>query len=142
MVRTADPTRAELPMSLDRRHFLRAGAVSVTFSLSGWLGRLANASAGDPKRKRACILLWMIGDPRNELPNFVSVGPQRFFNVDAYGSGFLGPQYAPLVVADSGFGGDPGNVDQALKVQNLGRPGDVFADQAAARLDMLRDMQE
>jgi hypothetical protein len=219
-------------MSLDRRHFLRAGAVSVTYSLSGWLGKLATASAGDPKRKRACILLWMnggpatidlwdlkvghdnggpfkeiqtsapglkigehlpgiakfgdrlavlrgmstkegdhgrasylmrtgqlpmgainyptlgaliskeIGDPRNELPNFVSVAPQRFFNVDAYGSGFLGPQYAPLVVADSGFGGQPQEVDQQLKVQNLGRPGDVSADQAAARLEMLRDMQE
>ena len=43
-------------MSLDRRHFLRAGAVSVTFSLSGWLGRLANGFDLQPSssgKKRA-----------------------------------------------------------------------------------------
>jgi hypothetical protein len=84
-----------------------------------------------------------LGDPTAELPNFVSVAPQRFFNVDAYGPGFLGPQYAPLVIGDSGFGGEPaGQVDGLLKVKNLNRPGDVSADQAAARLEMLRLMQE
>src|SRR5918994_4286613 len=52
-----------MPLDLSRRHFLRAGAVSVGFSLSGWLGRLATAAADDPKRKRSCILLWMNGGP-------------------------------------------------------------------------------
>jgi uncharacterized protein (DUF1501 family) len=32
-------------------------------SVSGWLGRLAADAAKDPKRKRACILLWMNGGP-------------------------------------------------------------------------------
>jgi hypothetical protein len=31
------------------------------------------------------------------LPNFVSIAPARFFNAAAYGPGFLGPQYAPLI---------------------------------------------
>ena len=35
----------------------------VGFSLSGWLESLAADAAGDPKRKRACILLWMSGGP-------------------------------------------------------------------------------
>src|SRR5438874_2463765 len=35
-----------------------------------------------------------------ELPNFVSVAPYRFFSPAAYGPGFLGPQYAPLVVGE------------------------------------------
>src|SRR6184192_3195658 len=48
---------------MNRRHFLRAGAASLTVSASGWLGRLAHAAAGDPARKRSCILLWMSGGP-------------------------------------------------------------------------------
>src|SRR4051794_28740924 len=38
-----------------------------------------------------------IGDPQNALPNFVSIAPYRQFSPAAYNSGFLGPQYAPLV---------------------------------------------
>src|SRR5215207_9454381 len=40
-----------------------------------------------------------------ELPNFVSIAPVRFFNPAAYAPGFLGPQYAPLVVGERNFGG-------------------------------------
>ena len=50
--------------SLNRRHFLRAGAVSTAVSMSGWLGKLAMAAeASKTKPKRACILLWMNGGP-------------------------------------------------------------------------------
>jgi uncharacterized protein (DUF1501 family) len=218
---------------LSRRHFLRVGAVSVGATLCPWFGRLANAAAGDPKRKRACILLWMnggpatidlwdlkpghenggpfrevdttapglrvgelmpqmamwghrmavlrsmstkegehqratylmrtgslpqgpihypsigallskeLGDPTSELPNFVSVAPQRFFNVDAYGPGFLGPQHAPLVVGEGGFGEQqPGDaVDNILKVRNLDRAAGVSNEHADARLDLLRQTQ-
>ena len=85
-----------------------------------------------------------IGDPHAELPNFVSVAPQRFFNLEAFGPGFLGPQHAPLVVGDGGFNPNAqGNgVDQILKVQDIDRPKDIDAASAAARLDMLRDLQE
>jgi hypothetical protein len=48
---------------LSRRCFLRAGALSVGVSLSGWLGALADQAAGSKARKRACILLWMNGGP-------------------------------------------------------------------------------
>lgn len=50
-------------IDLSRRHFLRAGAVSLGISTSGWFGRLAQAAGNDPKRKRACILLWLNGGP-------------------------------------------------------------------------------
>jgi uncharacterized protein (DUF1501 family) len=201
---------------LDRRHFLRVGAVSVGYSLSGWLGRLAAGAANDPTRKRSCILLWMnggpatidlwdlkpghanggpfkeiatsapglkvgelmprvakwgknlavvrsmstkegdhgrasylgsllskeIGDPTAELPNFVSVAPQRFFNADAYGSGFLGPQYAPLIVGEGTFGNQqPSNLDQQLQVKNLARAKGVSKEHEAARLDLLQQAQ-
>jgi hypothetical protein len=221
-------------LDLSRRQFLRVGAVSLGATLCPWFGRLATAAAGDPARKRSCILLWMnggpatidmwdlkpghdnggpfrevnttapglkvgehlpqmamwgdrlavlrsmstregdhgrasylmrtgslpmgaiqypsigallskeLGDPTSELPNFVSIAPQRFFNVDAYGPGFLGPRYAPLVVGEGGgFGEQPADaIDQLLKVKNLNRPQDVTRDHSDARLDMLRQMQE
>src|SRR5439155_24422414 len=50
-------------IDLSRRHFLRAGAAALSVSVSGWLGRLAQAAGNDPRRKRACILLWMDGGP-------------------------------------------------------------------------------
>jgi hypothetical protein len=48
---------------LSRRQFLRAAALSVAGSASGWLAPLARAAANDPKRKRSCVLLWMNGGP-------------------------------------------------------------------------------
>lgn len=222
---------------LNRRHLLRAGAVSTAISMSGWLGRLARATAADPanKPKRSCILLWMnggpstidlwdrkldhenggpfqeiattapglkigehlpkiaefgqqlavlrgmstkegdhargtylmrtgmlpsasgiqypsiggmvskeLGDPNAELPNFVSIAPQRFFSLEAYGPGFLGPQYAPLVVGENNQFQNPtgNNIDALLKVADLERPRSIDDATAAARLDMLRDVHE
>jgi len=219
---------------LHRRHLLRAGAVSTAVSMSGWMGRLAQAAGESKTRpKRSCILLWMnggpatidlwdrkldhenggpfkeiatkapglrigehlpkiaefgnhlavlrgmstkegdhgrgtyimrtgvapsaagiqypsigalmskeLGDPHAELPNFISIAPQRFFSQDAYGSGFLGPQHASLVVGDNQFNNNAPNLDQILKVQDLEKPKSVDDATSAARIDMLRDMQE
>src|SRR5262245_51977183 len=47
-----------------RRCFLRAAALSAAgVSFSGWMPRLARAAAGDPARRRHCVLLWMPGGP-------------------------------------------------------------------------------
>jgi hypothetical protein len=49
---------------LTRRAWLRQGALGAAgIALSGWLGDLAAGAAADPRRKRACILLWMAGGP-------------------------------------------------------------------------------
>src|SRR5437588_5556355 len=40
--------------------------------------------------------------PELALPNFVAIAPYRLFNPAAFSSGFLGPQYAPLIVGDAG----------------------------------------
>src|ERR687898_749014 len=49
---------------LSRRDWLRlATCGALAPSVSGWFGDLARAAAPDPKRKRACILLWMAGGP-------------------------------------------------------------------------------
>ena len=83
-----------------------------------------------------------LGDPTNELPGFVSIAPQRFFSQEAYGPGFLGLQYAPLVVGDGQFNPNVPNVDAVLQVQDLARPRTVAEDAAAARLDLLRTVHD
>ena len=80
-----------------------------------------------------------LGDPSAELPNFISVAPQRFFSQDAYGPGFLGPQHAALIVGDNQFNNNVQNIDDVLKVQDLKAKDSA---NAAARIDMLKDMQE
>jgi hypothetical protein len=204
----------------------------VGYSLSGWLEGLAEAAAGHPGRKRACILLWMNGGPAqtdtfdmkpghknggpykpiatsapgleicehlpkvakwghrmailrsmstkegdhqratyylrtgylplgaiqypafgatlskelgrddSALPNFVSIAASTFLSPSAYSSGFLGPQYAPLMIGNTGFGfGGTRNYREALKVQDLAKSAGVSQEQAAARLDLVRERQ-
>lgn len=51
-------------MTLSRRELLRASALGlVGCSMSGWMPAFAAEAAGDPQRKRHCILLWMTGGP-------------------------------------------------------------------------------
>jgi len=85
-----------------------------------------------------------LGDPKAELPNCISIAPQRFFSNEAFGAGFLGPNFAPLNVADGIFQMDGQNidVDKSLTVQNLTRPADVRADHGHARLELLKQMQD
>lgn len=78
-----------------------------------------------------------------DLPSFVSVAPARFLSPAAFTSGFLGPQYAPLVVGEGGVPAPGANVDftEALKVQDLAPPAGVSTEQANARLDILRKLE-
>jgi hypothetical protein len=221
---------------LSRRDWLRLSAAGVvSYSLSGWLERLAAQSANDPARKRACIVLWMNGgpsqmdtwdlkpdhenggalkeiqtavpgirisehlpklakqmkkmaiirsmstkeadhgrasylvhtgrlpggpiqyptlgsfvakelqQPKAELPSFVSIAPYRFLSPAAYSPGFLGPQFAPLVVGE--YTGDPGQdpgdySDQALQVQDLDLAAGVNDKRAAVRVQLLDEMEQ
>src|SRR5207237_6224064 len=53
---------SSLPLS--RRDWLRLStAGAIGWSMSGWLEALAADAAGDPQRRRACILLRMNGGP-------------------------------------------------------------------------------
>jgi uncharacterized protein (DUF1501 family) len=91
------------------------------------------------------VLSKELGNPDSELPNFVSIAPFRALSPAAYGPGFLGPQYAPLVVGEGGFNFGPQpqtNVDQLLKVEDLDLSGGVTAKRAATRVDLLRDMEK
>src|SRR4051794_36668199 len=182
-----------------RRQMLRlASWGALAGSASGWLQPLAAGAATDPRRRKACILLWMSGGPSQidtfdpkpghenggpfkpiatavpgllvgehlpriakeakdlaiirgmstkegdhgratynlrtgylpqgpvryptlgsvvakeledesaELPGFVSIAPARAISPTAFGPGFLGPRYAPLVVGEKGGAGRRG----------------------------------
>jgi Protein of unknown function (DUF1501) len=82
--------------------------------------------------------------PGSELPPFVSIAPNRQFSPPAYESGFLGPQYAPLILADGArvpdyVSGPGGDYTQLLRVQNYQRPDGVSAARAAARVQLLEE---
>jgi len=84
-----------------------------------------------------------IGAEDLPLPSFVSIAPFRAFSPAAYGSGFLGPQYAPLMVGESAGFNPQGQdaYDQSLRVQDMTAGEGVQASQFDARVDLLQDME-
>jgi hypothetical protein len=220
--------------ALSRRDWFKFSAAGVVaHSLSGWMESLAADVATDPRRRRACILLWMSGGPSQldtfdlkpghahggpfqtiatavpgitisehlpkmaremqdlsvirsmstkegeheratyylrtgyqplgaiqyptlgslvakefeaddeALPRFVSVAPFRFLNPNAFGPGFLGPRYAPLIVGEQSYNFMLSNRDpaEALKVEDVSLPEGVSRAQSEARLNLLNGLQ-
>jgi uncharacterized protein (DUF1501 family) len=78
-------------------------------------------------------------DEARALPSFISIGPYRPLNPAAFGPGFLGQEYAPLVVGEA----VPGRVqngeayEAALKVQDLALPAGIDLPRSDARLGLL-----
>lgn len=86
-----------------------------------------------------------LGDESAALPSSVSIAPVLEFSRDAHGAGFLGSQYAPLVVGETAPGNGnlyPGaHIDQNLRVRNLELPRGVTPEQRDARIEMLEQAQ-
>ncbi len=77
-----------------------------------------------------------------DLPPFVSIAAQRILAQNAFGPGFLGPQYAPLFVADGQrSANDGGGVDRQLKVENLDLYAEVTPDRSNRRLNLMRSLE-
>ncbi len=83
-----------------------------------------------------------VGRDDAPLPNFVSIAPNRFFSPTAHASGFLGPAYAPLIIADNAGTGPapPGGYEETLKVQDLAPLNKVPESHVTSRIDLLRDL--
>jgi hypothetical protein len=84
-----------------------------------------------------------------ELPNYVSIAPYPFFSPAAYGPGFLGPQYAPMVLADEQQALIPiqgqqqqVNYEDQLRVPDLNAPADVTGARGVARTRLLDAMEQ
>ncbi len=78
-----------------------------------------------------------------DLPSFVSVAPNRGLSPAAFTSGFLGPQFAPLIVGEGGrpVANPVGDASQALKVEDLAPATGITPAQMDARLDILRKLE-
>ena len=79
-------------------------------------------------------------DQTCDLPSFVSVNPFRAFSPAAYGPGFLGPSWSPLVV-ESAMTGDEDNRSVSFEVSNLKPADNVTAQQADSRLQLLASLE-
>ena len=73
--------------------------------------------------------------PETELPGFVAIAPS-FLSRRAFAPGFLGPQYAPLIVGDQRQAPNP-NMGTDLSVRNIELPEGIGVPQADARLGLL-----
>lgn len=83
-----------------------------------------------------------LGQDDAEIPNFISIAPQRFLSPAAFGPGFLGPKYAPLVVGGAGRPARPGMMGgDALTVKNIELPSQVTHAQFDARLELLNGLE-
>jgi len=79
-----------------------------------------------------------LGNPLADLPSFVSISPYRNLNPAAYSPGFLGSQFAPLLVGEARPGADEQDErDYGLKVPDLLAPREIAAGTADARLKIL-----
>ncbi|MCA9110106.1 MAG: DUF1501 domain-containing protein, partial [Planctomycetaceae bacterium] len=87
-----------------------------------------------------------LGDDTLALPRYVSIAPYRSFNQEAYGPGYLGPRYGPLVVGET----DRGNVAAptggdgyaTLKVSSVQPADGVSEEQMSHRLELWNRMQQ
>src|SRR6516165_4848386 len=83
--------------------------------------------------------------PGLELPPFISIA-SRANSSPTYGSGFLGPRYAPLVMAEGERVSSydvPGSADaymQQLRIQNVERPAGIGEERNGARVQLAQEM--
>jgi hypothetical protein len=81
-----------------------------------------------------------LGRPDAELPNFVSIAPNRAISPGAYDSGFLGAQYAPLIVGDRP--GPAQSNEETLKVEDIQPPASIPKEIVAGRLKLLQSLND
>jgi hypothetical protein len=83
-----------------------------------------------------------LGRTDAELPNFVSIAPNRALSPAAYSAGFLGAGYAPLIVGERAAttGADAKPDDTALAVDDLQPPAEIPHEVVSSRLKLLDSM--
>lgn len=79
------------------------------------------------------------------LPHYVSIAPYRAFSRAAFGPGFLGPKYAPLVVGATDVGGVARAANSEgfakLKIDALQPPAGVDELRMARRFELWNELQ-
>ena len=78
------------------------------------------------------------GEPRGDLPNYVSILSRGLFGPGTPPAGFLGPNHAPLLVESESDGTEVG---RRLTVENLALARSVTPQQARERLELLQKVE-
>src|SRR5882757_9595868 len=90
---------------LTRRDLMRSAAAGgIGWCASGWLPQVAAAVAGNPERKRSCILLWMSGGPSqtdtfDPKPGHANGGPVAAIQTAT--AGIRLGEYLPLIAKET-----------------------------------------
>ena len=87
-----------------------------------------------------------LGTANASLPGYVSIAPYRALSQQAYGPGYLGPKYGPLVVGDTNGGGiaTPASDDDYAKlvVSSVQPAAGIGEGQMSRRLELWGQMQQ
>jgi hypothetical protein len=81
-----------------------------------------------------------LGQRESELPSFVSIAPYRALAPAAYAPGFLGSQYAPLLVGENAGQQTDGKYD--LKVADLEHPTKLASTTIDSRLSLMNSLNK
>ena len=84
-----------------------------------------------------------LGDSEAALPGYVSIAPVLAVSPATFTPGFLGPEYAPLIVANQAAVNRPmTELDKVFRVQDLKPSSEVKQKRLDARVEFLRGYQE
>jgi uncharacterized protein (DUF1501 family) len=110
------------------------------------LVRTGHPPAGDVAYPSiACSLAKELDASATQLPSYVSVAPQLQISPAAFGPGFLGPRYAPAIVAgdtNNSTKGPGGPAFANLNLENLELPPGVNKAQAARRMALWNALEQ
>jgi hypothetical protein len=94
----------------------------------------------------AAALAKELASADDHMPPYISVGPNRGPGLGAFGPGFLGPKFAPLLVAGgNSYGAAPAADSQAyaeLTVDAIKPPAGITPTQNERRLELWRTLEE
>jgi hypothetical protein len=75
--------------------------------------------------------------PESDLPSFIAINPFRAFSPGAFGPGFLGPAWSPLIVASEA----DSEQNISFEVRNLKPPERLSEAQVDSRLQLLSTLE-
>ena len=84
-----------------------------------------------------------LGGSEAALPGFVSIAPALATSPATFTPGFLGPEYAPLIVGNQAAANGPmPDLDKVFRVQDLKPSSEIKQDRVDARVEFLKGFQE
>jgi Protein of unknown function (DUF1501) len=84
-----------------------------------------------------------LGDSEAALPGFVSIAPVLATSPATFTPGFLGPEYAPLIVGNQAAVNRPmSEIDKVFRVQDLKPSSELKQERLDARVEFLKGFQE